>query len=47
MRFCAEPSVDELLADAPGRLLMASDGVRENTVRDLLARVNSTRLAID
>ena len=42
-RFYYEPTLDELLADNAARLLMASDGVKEHAIRDLLARVTHAR----
>jgi hypothetical protein len=38
-----EPTVDELLEDAPTRALMARDGVQESAVRELLKRVMQAR----
>lgn len=35
----AEPTLDELFDDVVVRLLMASDGVQEGVLRDLLADV--------
>jgi hypothetical protein len=35
----AEPTLDELLGDSLVRLLMASDGVQESTLRELLGSV--------
>lgn len=35
----AEPTLNELLDDAVIRLLMASDGVQEGALRELLAKV--------
>ena len=42
---CTEPSLDELLADSPARLLMRRDGVTESDLRAVLHRVKRAQAA--